>query len=516
MSFFEELKNTSPWVKAGFEGFAGSGKSFTASLLAIGLALRIKTPKPIAVFDTEEAFGFLKPRFDAAGLKAIRKRSRSLADLKEAMKLCREGVSDILIVDSLSHIWEAFCDAYREKKHRAYLQFQDWGELKSLWRAEFSIPFVRDPYHAIFCGRAAYEYSEERNEEGKREIHKSGIKMTVEKETAYEPHLLVLMERLEDVIEKDRREVHHGGVILKDRSGTIDGKAFLDPVYKTFEPAIEAALANPAPKIRAEADPGVLIENEDERAARKKAHEIALEEIEGVLKLIWPGSTTEEKKLKGEAIFVAFQTTSWAKVTTLATEQLTVGFEVIRRFIFERTGRKILPGTRASEKPAPGNLQEALGVKPGECPFGDLPDGGAPKKDCNPPVLSEPAGAREGSREGAATSSPEQGVTRATPGVETPPRAPAGPPSGGALPDPSQASPGPEATDGSSTRTEADASSSSETECPGSISKLHWWNPDKTKCLACGLAFPGVTGPSVEYGKAVARKTGKKPRSAKP
>ena len=204
--FFMEVGNTKPYFKAAFEGFAGTGKTYTSALVALGLHKRIKSEKPIVMFDTEKSAKFLKKLFEDNGVKLLVKESKTLADLIETMNRCRDGFSDILFIDSLSHVWENTVEAYCKKYNRVNLQFQDWGILKPLWKREFSYRLVNDPYHLIHTGRAGYEYENEINEQtGRREIYKSGIKMKVEGETAYESDILVLMERFEEIIGKDKK-----------------------------------------------------------------------------------------------------------------------------------------------------------------------------------------------------------------------------------------------------------------------------------------------------------------------
>jgi hypothetical protein len=242
--FFSNLENTKPYLKIAFEGFAGCGKTYTMAQLALGLHKRIGSTKPIVFFDTEKSAKFLLPFFRDAGVKALHKDSRSLADLKETMKRCRDGLSDILLIDSITHVWENFIESYRKEKNRKRLQFEDWGVLKPTWKREFSEPFVRDPYHSLMTGRAGYEYEDEKDEDGKRQIYKAGIKMKVEGETAYEPDLLVLMSRFEELLEDDKR-VWREATIIKDRSTIIDGKTFKNPTYKDFAPAIDRILEEP-------------------------------------------------------------------------------------------------------------------------------------------------------------------------------------------------------------------------------------------------------------------------------
>ena len=105
-NFFTPIQNTKPYLKIGFEGKAGSGKTYTAAEIAIGLHKRIDSKKPVVVFDTEESAKFLNKKFAANGIDALVRRSRSLADLKTTMDKMREGAGDILIIDSITSVWD--------------------------------------------------------------------------------------------------------------------------------------------------------------------------------------------------------------------------------------------------------------------------------------------------------------------------------------------------------------------------------------------------------------------------
>jgi len=242
--FFADLENTKPYLKAAFEGFPGTGKTYTAAMVAIGLYKLIGSTKPVVIFDTEKAAKFLLPFFAEKGIPVKQKESRSLADLKETMKRCRDGFSDILLIDSSTHVWENFVEAYRRNKNKTRLSFEDWGVIKPQWRQEFSDPFVRDPYHTIMTGRVGYEYDDEKDESGKRQIVKSGIKMKMEGDTAYEPDLLVMMDRTENLL-GEKKEIYREATIVKDRSTIIDGKTFRNPSFKDFLPALERMMSNP-------------------------------------------------------------------------------------------------------------------------------------------------------------------------------------------------------------------------------------------------------------------------------
>jgi hypothetical protein len=334
-NFFASIGNTKPYFKAAFEGFAGTGKTYTAAKIAIGLYKRVGSKKPVIIFDTEKAAKFLKSMFAAEGIEVLVRESRSLADLKETMARMREGASDLLIIDSISHVWEDFLKSYAEKVRRTRLEFQDWGVIKPTWKTEFSDPFVRDPYHIIMTGRAGYEYENEINKEtGKREIYKSGVKMKVEGETAYEPDLLVLMERMQEMEGGSIKKVTRQGIVIKDRSTVIDGKVFENPGYKDFAPAIDVMLEAPEPlQTSAERDAGTLFRTEEEKYEWKQMKKRWLEEIENYLVSVWPSQAAAEKKLKIDAIQFAFNTMSWTVVESLRPEALEAGFAKVQEFV---------------------------------------------------------------------------------------------------------------------------------------------------------------------------------------
>lgn len=332
-NFFTGLDNTKPYLKAAFEGFAGCGKTFTAAQIAIGLHKRIGSKLPIIIFDTEKAAKFLKPLFAEAGIQVLLRESRSFADLKETMKRMREErISDILLIDSITHIWENVLQSYMDKKNRTRLEFQDWGIIKPTWKRDFSEPFVNDPYHIVMTGRAGFEYENEVNKDtGKREIFKSGVKMKVEGETAYEPDILVLMERFEEVL-TDKKEVWREATVLKDRANLIDGKTFRNPKFEDFLPTINALLENPVvrdPNIIQEGDTAMMFKDEENQYAWRRERDKAVEELSGLLDRIAPGTGKVEKQLKSDLLMFAFGTASDTAIAELKPEAIREGYKKI-------------------------------------------------------------------------------------------------------------------------------------------------------------------------------------------
>lgn len=330
---FKKLENNRPFLKAAFEGFAGDGKSWTATQVAIGVHKLIQSTKPIAIFDTEKAFKALKPQFDKAGIEAVvNDENRSLQALYEAIQWCEAGNADILIIDSITHVYEAFIQAYMKSKNRTRLQFDDWGTIKPMWKEKFSTPFVQANVHIIFTGRAGYEYTDEKNEEtGKREIFKSGIKMKAENETAFEPDILVLMEKVMDIL-TDKKKIHREATILKDRTGTIDGQTFENPTFENFYPAIKQLLDGTLRTYAGTDIPDTFDDWEQRFSRQNRERDKIISEIEGAFNLMKLGTSKDDKGLKTAILKKVFNVLSVEKLSDVRIEGLKIGLDILIEF----------------------------------------------------------------------------------------------------------------------------------------------------------------------------------------
>jgi hypothetical protein len=333
-NFFTPVSNTKPFLKAAFEGEAGSGKTLTAALLAIGTHQRIKSKKPVIMFDTESGAKYLKNPFKEAGIELLVRSSRTLADLIKTMEYCRNGKSDVLLIDSLTHVWDEFVASYLKKVNRDRLQMQDHMIIKPQWRKLFSEPLVNDKYHIIFCGRAADVYTTEVDEFGKKQSMVTGVKMAVEKQTAYEPDLLVLMERYEELKGKNNLVTYRQAKVVKDRSRLIDGKIFKDPTYKDFAPVVEDLLENPeSPLADPITDSTGLFRTEEDKYQYINDKKICLEEIEGWMVKAWPSTGASDKQKKIDVLEKVFNTRSWLAVESKGLAELKSGLEKIKTMV---------------------------------------------------------------------------------------------------------------------------------------------------------------------------------------
>lgn len=335
MNIFNKATNMQAYLKMGVMGFAGSGKTHTSSLVAIGLHKLTKSNKPVYFLDTETGSDWVKPMFDEAQIELFTARTRAFADLVPAVKEAeKEGA--ILMIDSITHFWTELCDSYAKKLGRKNgLQFQDWGKLKGFWRT-FTDEFVNSKAHIILCGRAGYEYDMAINEDtGRKELEKTGIKMKAEGEMGYEPSLLVLMERSQDM--HNGAKIVRTAHILKDRSRKLDGKSIVNPDFTSFKPHIDSLnLGGQHMGVDTSKDSQDMIENpKSDWGFMQQQKEIALQDIEGLLTENFPGQTKEEKLMKSKLIKEGFnlEVANWARVQTMSLEELQAGFEKIKALI---------------------------------------------------------------------------------------------------------------------------------------------------------------------------------------
>lgn len=324
MTLFKKAESTSAYLKAGFMGFAGSGKTFTATTIAIGLAKLInekklaQAGKPIFFLDTETGSDYVTHKVREAGLELYAAKTRSFLDCIEAINECQTSGS-VLIIDSITHVWREFCDAYKKKKGRSRMEMLDWMAVKDDW-ARFTDAYVNSSAHIIMCGRAGFEYEHEVDEvSGKKQLIKSGIKMKAEGETGYEPSLLVLMERETDV---RTNTVIRTAYILKERFDIIDGKSLANPTFVDFLPHIERLnLGGVQLGVDTTRDSTALFSSGDGDSQWKyeqRQKEIALDEIkEEITKHLGFGMDAATKSSKAELLERIAGTRSWAKVEAL-------------------------------------------------------------------------------------------------------------------------------------------------------------------------------------------------------
>ncbi len=344
MSLLKKAVNEQAFLKAGLLGFPGSGKTYTASHLAIGIAKSVAgANKPVAFFDTETGSDFLIKRFEVEGVELMVAKSQAFRDLLTVGQEA-QGTCSVLIVDSITHVWRELCEAYRRRKRVNRLSFEHWAEIKQEWSA-WTTFYLNSRLHIFVLGRAGYEYDFEVNEDtGKKDLIKVGTKMRVEGEFGFEPSLLVEMERVSKGAEAGSG-YYHRAHILKDRTDTINGRAFdFEKPADTYRPGDWAATLTPFQPVfdalnlggthvgvDASRTSDEMFESDNGSLARRATKvRIALETIETTLVMLWPGQDQKSKALKLAAVEAVFGERSWLAVEKKSLEALEAGVALLR------------------------------------------------------------------------------------------------------------------------------------------------------------------------------------------
>ena len=342
MSLFKKAEQNAAFLKMGLLGFAGSGKTWTGSLVAMGLVELARSrglpyaDKPVMFLDTENGSDYVVGDFEAAGIEMQVAKTRAFSDLKQAMKEAEANAS-VLIIDSITHFWTEFTEAYAKVKNRRRgLEFQDWAFLKKEWRQGLTEPYLNSNLHIIMCGRAGYEYEHFTDDAGKKQLEKSGIKMKAEGELGFEPSLLALMERDTN---PDTGKVKRTAVIMKDRFRLLDGQEIPNPTFKNFLPHIDKLnLGGQQGQIDTTRTSEGMIEPE-QYDRRRTDREIVLDYITN-LGVKHFTSSQADKTRKLEVLDAAFGTSSWTEIEKrLSLEDLQFGYDRMHLQLEGKPGR---------------------------------------------------------------------------------------------------------------------------------------------------------------------------------
>jgi hypothetical protein len=309
------------YLKAGFQGFAGAGKTRTAIELAIAVHHSFKLAGPIALFDTEDGGKYVAHIVKAAtGQSLMGTRSRSFADACTFLHEVQKIPGAVAIVDSVTHIWRDLCDSFmaavneaREvaKKSRIdKLEFQHWAHVKGRWNREFSDVYLNAAAHVIICGRAGHTYSMEEDPDrpGKRELIVTGTKMKVETEFGFEPSLLVEMERVDGG--------GHQATVIKDRFGSLDGAQTVNPTGEFFAPHYSRLLPSAHEPVSA----GTPTPHNVDEAGRaewdreRRKREILVEKIAACFAKAGIGRSVDDEATKVALLEQCFGTTSKTEI----------------------------------------------------------------------------------------------------------------------------------------------------------------------------------------------------------
>jgi hypothetical protein len=274
---FMKAKPQQARLKVSIYGPPGSGKTFSTLLMAEGLA-KVRG-KRVAYVDTERGTDFYAQEVKArkvhpAAFDFDAIYDRGISDVSSAVFGLDPKEHGIVVLDSISHLWESAMDAYGGKKTKIdSIPMHAWGKIKKPYKDLIKF-LIASPFDVFILGRQKNLF--EKNEETE-ELTKVGVAMRAEGETAYEPHICVRMESRMNP--EDSADSIYVATVEKDRTGVLAGRRIKNPSFATIEPLLPLLGEVQAPAEDEDeriAKDGELLAKGDEKAAAKESKSLDL------------------------------------------------------------------------------------------------------------------------------------------------------------------------------------------------------------------------------------------------
>lgn len=189
------------WLKVAVTGVTGSGKTYSALMLAQGMAKR-----PLMI-DTENGSGELYSHlmeYDYIRLAP----PFTPAKFVEAIEAAVRNGNDFIIIDSLSHAWRYVLD-YKDGLDSSNPRgsFSNWRKAKKLFD-ETMTALLQCPAHVCACMREKSEYTETVDQRGTKTMQKTGTQPIAEPDLEYEFAVCWKLDRAHQAVAtKDRTEI---------------------------------------------------------------------------------------------------------------------------------------------------------------------------------------------------------------------------------------------------------------------------------------------------------------------
>ena len=354
--------------KAAVRGASGSGKTWWATAVAIGLHKHINSKRPIAFWDTENALSYVLPHFQHNSIEVVELKARAFKLANDFFDEA-EATCDIAIIDSITHVWEELIQSFKERKHKEKLAVWDWGIIKPEYREGVLNRIVNTPLHLIVCGRISdiYEYVQV---DGDKVLTTTGSKMSAEKNTEYEPSLTVELERftMNDEELREAARAQKGGApnlklikkyarfrmtVIKDRANVLPGMFEFEPhqgefigpdneiwnAVKPFCDALNIGGTHVGVNLGVKST-GIFESPDTSYQERERQKTILLEEVEAELKTNF-GQSKEDKSGLIALLKEAFGTPSWTAIQGMTLDKIQAGHD------------RIVPPPKPADNPAP-------------------------------------------------------------------------------------------------------------------------------------------------------------------
>jgi hypothetical protein len=173
-------------LRLGLSGTSGSGKTYSALLLAKGM---VNDWSKIAVIDTENSSASLYSNlgeYNVLDLQAPYSPERYI----EAIKACENAGIEVIIIDSITHEWEGkggcleICEQITQAS-ASKNSYMAWGKVTPRHQS-FIEAILQSKCHIITTVRRKQDYEMSKNSAGKTVVEKAGLKEVTREGFEYE------------------------------------------------------------------------------------------------------------------------------------------------------------------------------------------------------------------------------------------------------------------------------------------------------------------------------------------
>lgn len=190
-------------IRLALQGCAGSGKTYSALLIANGMT---NDWSKIAVIDSENGSADLYAHMGSYNVLNLNA-NFSPENYITAIEICEKAGMEVIIIDSISHAWDFLLDAHANMVGNS---FTNWGKITPRQNA-FIQKILQSKSHIIATMRTKQDYIlSEKN--GKMVPEKVGLKSQQRDGVDYEFTLVFDL------------DIKHHAVASKDRTGLFMGK----------------------------------------------------------------------------------------------------------------------------------------------------------------------------------------------------------------------------------------------------------------------------------------------------
>ena len=199
-------------IKIGLQGSSGTGKTYSALLVAHGIT---NDWSKICIIDTENGSANLYAHLGAYKVLSMNV-PYSPEKYIEAITLCEQSGIEVIIIDSISHCWENLLAS-----HAAMIgnSFVNWNKITPRYNS-FIQKILQSNCHIICTMRTKQDYIlSEKN--GKMIPEKAGTKAIMREGIDYEFTVVINM------------DLAHKAKVTKDRTGIFNGQTEFIPSVET-------------------------------------------------------------------------------------------------------------------------------------------------------------------------------------------------------------------------------------------------------------------------------------------